>query len=38
MGETRKAYKILVGTPEGKRPVEKVRRRWEDIVMNHREI
>jgi len=28
----RYAYKILVGKPEGKIPLEKRRRRWEDII------
>jgi hypothetical protein len=33
--KTRKAYKILVGRPEGKRPLERPKRRWEDnIKMN----
>jgi hypothetical protein len=37
--ETRKAYKILVGKPEGKRPFERRRRRLEDnIRMDLREI
>jgi hypothetical protein len=26
----RNAYKILVGKPEGRRPLEKTKRRWED--------
>jgi hypothetical protein len=30
MGEERKVYKILVGKPEGKRPLERPRRRRED--------
>jgi hypothetical protein len=30
MGKTRNAYEILVGKPEGKRPLGKPRRRWED--------
>jgi hypothetical protein len=35
----RNAYKILVGKPEGKRPLGKSRRRWEDnIKMYLREI
>jgi hypothetical protein len=39
MGEGRGAYKVLVGRPEGKRPLERPRRRWEDnIKMNLREI
>jgi hypothetical protein len=29
MGEERKVYKVLVGKPEGKRPLERPRRRWE---------
>jgi hypothetical protein len=39
MGEERKVYKVLVGKPEGKRPLGKSMRRWEDgIRMNLREI
>jgi hypothetical protein len=39
MGEDRKVYKILVGKPEGKRPLGKPRRRREDgIGMDLREI
>jgi hypothetical protein len=39
MGEERKMYKILVGKPEGKRPLGRPRRRWEDgIRMDLREI
>jgi hypothetical protein len=39
MGETRNAYRILVGKPEGKRPLGKPRRRWVDnIKMDLREI
>jgi hypothetical protein len=39
MGETRNAYRILVGKPEGKRPVGRPRRRWVDnIKMVLREI
>jgi hypothetical protein len=39
MGEERKVYKILVGKPEGKRPLGRPRRRWEDgIRMDLREI
>jgi len=32
MGETRGVYKILVGKPEGKRPLERPRLRWEDNI------
>jgi hypothetical protein len=28
MGEERKVYKVLVGKPEGKRPLGRPRRRW----------
>jgi hypothetical protein len=39
MGEVRGAYNILVGRPEGRRPLERPRRRWEDsIKMDLREI
>jgi hypothetical protein len=39
MGEVRGAYSILVGRPEGKRPLGRPRRRYEDnIKMNLREI
>jgi hypothetical protein len=31
-GEKRTAYKILVGTPEGKRPLGRPRRRWVDNI------
>jgi hypothetical protein len=31
MGEVRGAYNILVGRPEGRRPLERPRRRWEDL-------
>jgi hypothetical protein len=29
MGEEIKLYKVLLGNPEGKRPLERPRRRWE---------
>jgi hypothetical protein len=39
MGEVRGAYNILVGRPEGRRPLERPRRRWEgNIKMCLREI
>jgi hypothetical protein len=39
MGEGRNVYGVLVGKPEGKRPLGRPRRRWEDwIKMNLREI
>jgi hypothetical protein len=39
MGEGRGVYRILVGSPECKRPLGRLRRRWEDkIKMDLREI
>ncbi|KAJ4444834.1 hypothetical protein ANN_06631 [Periplaneta americana] len=39
MGESRNAYRVLVGRPEGKRPLGRPRRRWEDnIKMDLREV
>ncbi|KAJ4435759.1 hypothetical protein ANN_18378 [Periplaneta americana] len=39
MGESRNAYRVLVGRPEGKRPLGRPRRRWEDnIKMYLREV
>jgi hypothetical protein len=32
MGEDRKVYKVLVGKPEGKRPLGRPRRMWKDRV------
>jgi hypothetical protein len=32
MGEKRGAYRILVGRPEGRRPLGRPRRRWEDNI------
>jgi hypothetical protein len=32
MGEERGMYRVLVGKPEGKRPMEKPRHRWEDNI------
>jgi hypothetical protein len=32
MGEERKVYKVLVGKPEGKRPLGRPRHRWEDGI------
>jgi hypothetical protein len=32
MVEKRDAYRILVGRPEGRRPLERPRRRWEDSI------
>jgi hypothetical protein len=32
MAEVRGAYNILVGRPEGRRPLGRARRRWEDNI------
>jgi hypothetical protein len=32
MGEERGAYRVLVGTPEGKTPLGRPRRRWVDNI------
>ena len=39
MGEDRGVYRILVGKPEGRRLLERPRRRWENnIKMNLQEV
>jgi hypothetical protein len=39
MGEMRGAYRALVGKPEGRRPLGRPRRRWENnIKMDLREV
>jgi hypothetical protein len=39
MGDARNAYRILVGKPEGKRPLGRPRSRWVDnIKMEIREM
>ena len=39
MGEGKGMHKVLVGKPEGKRPLGRLRRRWEDnIKMDLREV
>ena len=39
MGERRGVYRVLVGKPEGKRPLGRPRRRWEDnIKMDLQEV
>jgi hypothetical protein len=39
MGEGRGVYSVLVGSPEGKRPLERPRHRWEEsIKIDFREI
>jgi hypothetical protein len=32
MGERRNAYRLLVGKPEGRRPLERSRHRWVDSI------
>jgi hypothetical protein len=32
MGEKRNVYRLLVGKPEGKRPLGRPRRRWTDNI------
>ena len=38
MGERRGVYRVLVGKPEGKRPLGRPRRRWENIKMDIQEV
>jgi hypothetical protein len=39
MGEGRRVYRVLVGKPEGKKPLVRPRRRWEDVIkMDLRDI
>ena len=39
MGEDRGVYRVLVGKPEGRRPLERPRCRWEDnIKMDLQEV
>jgi hypothetical protein len=38
MGEMRNAYNILVGKPEGKRPLGRPRRGWEDNIRMDRGV
>jgi len=39
MGHGRGVYRVLVGKPEGKRPLGRPRRRWEDnIKMDLQEV
>ena len=39
MGEDRGVHRVLVGKPEGKRPLGRPRRRWEDnIKMDLQEV
>jgi hypothetical protein len=39
MGESTSVYRVLMGKPEGKRPLGRSRRRWEDnIKMDLQEV
>jgi hypothetical protein len=38
LGEKRNAYRLLVGKPEGRRPLGRPRRRWLDIRMDLVEV
>jgi hypothetical protein len=38
MGERRGAYRVLVGKPEGKRPIGRHKRGWDDIKMDLQEV
>jgi len=38
MGEKRGLFRVLMGKPEGKRPLGRPRRRWEDIKMDLQEV
>jgi hypothetical protein len=38
MGERTGAYRALVGKPEGRRPLGRPRRRWEDNIKIDREV
>ena len=39
MGEKRGAHRVVMGKPEGKSPLWRPRRRWEDnIKMDHQEV
>jgi len=33
MGERSGVYRVLVGKPEGKRPLERLRHKWEGNIM-----
>ena len=35
MGDSRGVYRVLMGKPEGKRPLGRPRRRWEDNIKIH---
>jgi len=38
MGEERGVYRVLVGKPEGKKPLGRPRRRWVDNIRIYQEV
>jgi hypothetical protein len=38
MGKRRGTYRVLVGKPEGRRPLERPRCRWENIKIDIRAV
>ena len=38
MGEGRRVHRVLVGKPEGKRPLGRLRRRWGNINIDLQEV
>jgi hypothetical protein len=38
MGRERGVHRVVVGEPEGKRPLGRPRRRWKDIKMDLQEV
>ena len=38
MGEERGVYRVLLGKPEGRRPLGRPRRRWVDNIMDLQEV
>ena len=38
MEQSRNAYRVLVGKPEGQRPLGRLRCRWENIKMDLKEV
>jgi hypothetical protein len=38
MGKERGVHRLLVGNPEGKNPLGRPRRRWEDIKIDLQEV
>jgi hypothetical protein len=38
MGDRRGVFRVLVGKPEGKRPLGRPRRRWDNIKLDLQEV